>query len=272
MLGRCEGWASRCWSCGHTWGRSPMPGQWRGTALSRWGGLCSAPALQLLAVISVSCCPPAAQCFTFSCGQLGAVAEPEQCVHPAPAASVCFGRVTPLVPACCWEGGAFPLQGAWSPPIAAGADGAEGGQHCSVGCRRDPVPRARGRRGGPQGRGGRPRRVPRVSGPGNGSGLLPSSEAQPPASSWGPRGPAVSLGTPGAAHVSLQPYGGFCCTVCSAGLPQTDPKQPALPAARGDPALHRAPSALPCAMGFSPTVPPALGTHSWCHTVLRRLL
>lgn len=133
MLGRCEGWASRCWSCGHTWGRSPMPGQWRGTALSRWGGLCSAPALQLLAVISVSCCPPAAQCFTFSCGQLGAVAEPEQCVHPAPAASVCFGRVTPLVPACCWEGGAFPLQGAWSPPIAAGADGAEGGQHCSRG-------------------------------------------------------------------------------------------------------------------------------------------
>lgn len=147
----------------------------------------------------------------------------------------------------------------------------EGGT-AAVGCRRDPVPRARGRRGGPQGRGGRPRRVPRVSGPGNGSGLLPSSEAQPPASSWGPRGPAVSLGTPGAAHVSLQPYGGFCCTVCSAGLPQTDPKQPALPAARGDPALHRAPSALPCAMGFSPTVPPALGTHSWCHTVLRRLL
>lgn len=113
----------------------------------------------------------------------------------------------------------------------------EGGT-AAVGCRRDPVPRARGRRGGPQGRGGRPRRVPRVSGPGNGSGLLPSSEAQPPASSWGPRGPAVSLGTPGAAHVSLQPYGGFCCTTSSAGLPQTDPKQPALPAARGDPALR----------------------------------
>lgn len=114
MLGRCEGWASRCWSCGHTWGCSPMPGQRRGTALSRWGGLCSAPALQLLAVISVSCCPPAAQCFTFSCGQLGAVAEPEQCVHPVPAASVCFGRVTPLVPACC-SGRSVPFAGGLEP-------------------------------------------------------------------------------------------------------------------------------------------------------------
>lgn len=216
--------------------------------------------------------------FTFSYGQLGAAAELQKCVRAAPAASMCFGWVAPLVPACRWGRRRVPFVERWAqnPRIAAAAGGVGAGQHCSCAMPAGSCAPGKGTAWGT------PREkwplcwVPRASGPGNGSSLLPSSEAQPPASFWGPCGTAVafwgpsdlgtSLGTPPPCSRTV----GFAGVLCR--LTTNRPKAagvacstvgpcPALAALR--PALCR---------GVQPSLPPALGMHSWCHAMMRRLL
>lgn len=124
------------------------------------------------------------------------------------------------------------------------------------------------RAGGPQGACGWSQQWPHATSPGNGSILLPSSEARPPGSLWGPHGTTMSPWGPlGQGHglwglqarprgvVTLVVWWWACCLCPLQG--KKPPKQFFFPRFLQPHGIHPAPGAV----GFVPRFPaPSPGT------------